>query len=224
LGCNVLVPREPHHGLVDRMTAVHSRLTARGLVRFASAAVDIALGLGEQVTVAGLSMGGLLAAWAAQNRADIARAGLISPAFGFQAIPRRLAPLVARLVLALPNFFIWWDPKIKDAPHPPYHSYPRYATLTLGHLLHLSRVVRKQARRSPPKARQVVVITNPCDPSVDNRLAAQLLDAWQAAGAQNVSAYEFDRRHNLLHDLIDPEQPQEQVGVVYPILLELLAE
>lgn len=222
LGCNVLIPREPVHGLRDRMTTTQAGLTAAGLARFASEAVDIAQGLGDQVVVAGLSMGGVLAAWSAQNRADVHLAAPMSPAFGFRALPARLAPLAAWLGRRLPNRFVWWDRTIKDTPHPPYHAYPRYATRSLAHILNLGRAVQAQARRSPPCAQQVLVITNPADETIDNPAIDRLLGAWRRAGAQNVQTYTFNPELKLIHDLVDPEQPEGQVGVVYPILLDLL--
>jgi carboxylesterase len=222
LGYNVFIPREPHHGLRDRMTPLHADLTAAGLARFAEQAVDIGLGLGERVTLFGISMGGALTAWAAQNRADIHLAAMASPAIGFRSIPRRLVPLAAWLGRRLPNRFIWWDSKIKDTPHPPYHTYPRYATRSLANILTLSQSVLGQARRSPPCALETLVMINPSDRSVDNVLTGQLIDAWRAAGANNLRTYTFEARYELAHDLIDPEQPGGQVGVVYPILVEQL--
>jgi pimeloyl-ACP methyl ester carboxylesterase len=44
-----------------------------GGLLIADEVVDIAQGLGEQVSMAGISMGGVVTAWAAQNRPDIAR-------------------------------------------------------------------------------------------------------------------------------------------------------
>ncbi len=34
--------------------------------------------------------------------------------------------------------------------------------------------------------------------------------------------YEFPQEMNILHDCLDPEQKDAQVGVVYPILLDLM--
>ncbi len=219
LGYNVLIPREPHHGLRDRMTTAHGEITARGLVTFLNESIDIAQGLGEQVNIAGLSMGGVLAAWAAQQRADVNRVGIISPALGFLAA----TSLTARLALLLPNRFIWWDEEIQDAPHPPFHSYPRYSTRTLANILYLGRKLQTQARRTPPSANQVVMIINPCDPSVDNSAAKRLVASWKAAGAQNIITYAFDKKYKLIHDLISPDQPEQKIDIVYPILLDLLA-
>ncbi len=50
--------------------------------------VDIARGLTDHVTMAGISCGGLITGWAAQQRQDVDLAVLTSPGFGFKAIPR----------------------------------------------------------------------------------------------------------------------------------------
>ena len=91
LGYNVLIPRLPHHGLQNRMTEAQSRLTAEELAAAADDVVDVAHGLGNHVSVMGLSMGGVLTGWLAQHRADIDMAVLISPAFGYQAVPAGLS-------------------------------------------------------------------------------------------------------------------------------------
>src|SRR5262245_8554703 len=72
-GANVLIPRLPRHGFADRMTDELSRMDAGELRRFTDRVLDAACGLGDSVTVAGLSVGGTLAAWAAQERPDVDR-------------------------------------------------------------------------------------------------------------------------------------------------------
>lgn len=42
------------------------------------------------------------------------------------------------------------------------------------------------------------------------------------AGARNVSTHEFGAADQLVHDLIDPEQPQQRVDYVYEVLTRLL--
>jgi carboxylesterase len=49
----------------------------------------------------------------------------------------------------------------------------------------------------------------------------RLVKSWQAWAAK-VSTYEFAASLNLGHDLIDPDQPQQRVDIVYPRLLKLL--
>ena len=61
-GYNVYIPRTPHHGLADLMTDDLINLTAEESIAFASQSADIAQGLGERVTVSGLSGGGTMTA------------------------------------------------------------------------------------------------------------------------------------------------------------------
>src|SRR5574341_820563 len=50
-GYNVLIVPLPHHGLADRLTTEQRLLTANELAAYADTAIDIAQGLGEQVTL-----------------------------------------------------------------------------------------------------------------------------------------------------------------------------
>jgi pimeloyl-ACP methyl ester carboxylesterase len=172
--------------------------------------VDIAQGLGEQVTVMGFSMGGVLALWLAQNRADIALACSISPALASHAIPIALTTLVIQYYLIAPNQFRWWAPQAQDAPVPPLHAYPRYATRGLAHIVNIGLKVRAASRHSQPKASSVLVIINPTDESVDNTYAREVVSNWQTHGFQNLRLYEFNANYNLNRDLIEPDQPRQQ--------------
>ena len=78
LGYNVLIPRLPRHGLADRKVENLSPLKAEELRECADTSVDIACGIGRKVYVAGLSAGGTLSAWIAQNRSEVTRAVLIA--------------------------------------------------------------------------------------------------------------------------------------------------
>lgn len=221
-GYNVLVPRAPGHGFKDRLTPALQDLTATGLLAFANESIDAALGLGAQLTVLGFSMGGVLALWAAQHRADVTLAVTVSPALAFHAIPLALTPLVIQYYLRAPNQFNWWDPQLKDAPAPPLHAYPRYATRGLAHFVHLGLKIRADSRRSQPQAGSVLMILNPTDEAVNNAYAHEIVRHWQALHTPNLRLYEFDPRLNLRHDLLEPDQPQQQIDTVYPILLEMV--
>src|SRR5437868_14139511 len=70
-GANVLVPRLPPHGFADHMTDELARVDADELCRFTDRVLDAAAGLGDSTTVSGLSIGGVMAAWAAQERSDV---------------------------------------------------------------------------------------------------------------------------------------------------------
>ena len=119
-GYNVLLPRLPRHGL-DRLSTDLAKLTLEELTLAACESLDILHGLGEKTTVMGLSAGGALAAWCAQNRADLDRAICVSPALGFPAVPLWAARLYANGLAMLPNFFQWWDADLKETiPNPPH--------------------------------------------------------------------------------------------------------
>jgi carboxylesterase len=60
LGWNVLIPRYPRHGCSDRLTTSIAELHSEQLIALANRAAEAGTGLGEQLTVAGLSLGGTL--------------------------------------------------------------------------------------------------------------------------------------------------------------------
>ena len=222
LGYNVLIPRAPHHGLADRLTGEQARLTVAELVAYATEALDVARGLGEQVTVAGLSMGAVLAGWAAHHRPDVARAMLMAPAFGLRFIAPALTPLSAALLHAAPNVFVWWDPRTRERIAGPQHAYPRLATRGLGHILALSAAVRGRAKQVRPVAGSIVVVTNASDRAVSNTATARVVAGWRRHGA-SLHTYEFPAELRLGHDFVDPAQPHERTDIVYPVLVELLS-
>jgi len=113
-GYNVYIPRAPHHGLTDLMPGDLFNLTAEESIAFASQSADIAQGLGERVTVSGLSGGGTMTAWLAQNRVDVDIAMPLSPFLGIKFIPAPLTRTFTNAVLTLPNMWMWWDPIHKE--------------------------------------------------------------------------------------------------------------
>src|SRR5690606_4161582 len=62
-GHNILIVPMPLHGFPDRMSGDHAELTAQQLARYGDSVVDLARGLGEEITIAGLSAGGTVAGW-----------------------------------------------------------------------------------------------------------------------------------------------------------------
>ena len=88
-GNNVYVPRLPEHGLRGKDVGVLSALTAAQLRGVAVSVVIEARGLGDSVVVVGLSMGGTVGAWIAQQR-EVSRAVLIAPAIEPGRIPSLL--------------------------------------------------------------------------------------------------------------------------------------
>jgi alpha-beta hydrolase superfamily lysophospholipase len=220
-GCNVLIARLPHHGRADRLTDEHGQLTAEELAAYADEVVDIAAGLGERVCMAGLSCGGVTTAWAAQNRADVDRALVISPAVGFRQVPRAVTVPLMNVVRLLPDAFAWWEPELKEKSGLP-GSYPRYSRRALAETLRLGFATLRCAGQRPAAAASIVMVTNAHDDRVDNAAAARLVAAWRAGGTRNVSQYEFPAGLQVGHDLIDPQQPDARPEVVFPKLVELM--
>ena len=222
LGYNVLIAPMPHHGLADLMTPDQARLRAEELAAYADEVVDIAQGLGDHVTLAGMSAGGVTTAWAAQHRSDIDQAVIICPGFGLYPIPTPLTAPATNLSLTLPNFFRWWDPELKADLAGPDHGYPRYSTRGLGEILRLGFATQAAARQSAPEAQSILVVTNANDTSVNNALTAEVVGHWRRHGAVNLRTYEFEADLQLGHDLIDPLQPDQRTDIVYPLLVDLI--
>lgn len=222
LGYNVLITPLPYHGLPDRMTDEHAKLTAEQMVEYTSRALDIAQGLGERVTMVGLSAGGNMAAWAAQNRSDLNRAVVISPVFGYQQIPISLTPILANLFLVLPNHFRWWIPELGEKGGTE-NSYPRFSTRATANILRLGYAVQKQARKERIAANSVVMVTNGNDNSVHSVPIRNLVDNWRKMGGK-VITYEYPAELGLGHDFIDPEQPYAKTDQAYPKLIELIKD
>ena len=219
-GDNVLIPRQPRHGLADRMTEDLAGLAAPELAALADEALDIARGLGDEVVVVGLSSGGVMAAWLAQTRPDLRRAVVMAPVFG-PAGPTWLTRPMANLALLLPNRFVWWDDEAKAEIVGPAHAYPRYSTRAGGEIVRLGAAVAERAARERPAAAEIAVLTLPDDPAVSNEGAAEVVRQWERHGA-GVSTRELPPALSQLHDFIDPDQARQRVDIAYPIIIALI--
>jgi carboxylesterase len=222
-GYNVLVPRLPHHGLKDPLTTDQENLTAEELAAMTQETVDIAQGLGNKVTIVGLSAGGVMAAWAAQFRADVDLAVVIGPAFGLPFIPAWACSLVCGAIKVLPNMFIWWDPRVKEKIVGPAHAYPRFSTKGLAQTFRLGREVRNAAAETKPLARKIQVILSDFDAAIHLPTAKKVVEEWKAHGA-DVSEYIFAKDLKVWHDMIDPAQSTQQIDLVYPVVLPLMTQ
>lgn len=220
LGFNVLIVPLPHHGLADRLTRELAELTAEELAAYADEVVDIAQGFGKRVTVAGISGGAVVTAWVAQHRTDVDLAVLISPAFGVAQVPTNLTTAVVNVCLLLPDFYLWWDPDLKEEGGTP-DAYAGFSTRGLAQIIRLGEHVQSDARRAGPAARSILVVTNANDTAIDMPLVDQVVADWRNRGAA-ISTYQFAADLRLDHDLIDPEQPKQRIDIVYPTLIKLV--
>lgn len=222
LGHNVFAPRMPYHGYADRITNDLSKLTSGDLRRAADEAVDIALGLGDRVAVMGISLGATQCAYLAQNRSDVSASIPIAPDFGVLNFSHDLVVMLAAGLALLPNFYMWWDPRVREAQLP-LTAYPRFATKALLASLQIADDVYAASKKEAPKAKKLVTVVNRADPAVSNEVTKQVVDAWKSRRASGI---EYDVLTGLPenHDIIDPNNPLQRIDIVYPKLLAILRQ
>lgn len=219
-GHSVLIPRLPHNGHADNTTDALRFTTARELAKFCDSCIDIASALGHEVIVVGISGGGILTGWIAQNRPEVRRAVLVAPAFGLAEFGIWSNAFLLRLALLLPNMSIWKDPILRYRSPSRPHSYKRQSSHGTGEFLRLGLAVRRQARKDKPAAGSIVIVTNGADDSVDHYMTFETAEIWERDGA-DVLRYQFDKAANLPHEMIDPTEPGALPALVYPTLTAL---
>ena len=222
-GYNVFIPRLPRHGLHEFDGAPLKGQTAEELAAFGTQMADIAQGLGERVVVAGLSGGGAVATWLAQERADVDLAVPIAPFLGIGFIPRLLTRPATNLFLLIPDFHQWWDPVHKMGnPYSAPYSYRGYYTHALFENLRLGFIAEKDSKKVKPAAGRILVITNANDDSVNNEVVAEFEQLWLEHGEQFLQTFQFAKELGVPHDMITASRPGGRIDIVYPKLLELI--
>lgn len=219
-GANVVVPRLPGHGHTNRATRTIARVTADDLLATVNEAVDVACGAGDRVVLAGLSIGGSLAAWLALHR-HLARAVCIVPFFGIKGCGELGSRMLTSALEVLPNASLPWDPGGSGAATPKY-GYPKFPTRLLAENLRVGLDVAHRSRRGARPAGEIALLLNAREPACDNTLAHSIADRLRGAGgAVTVSVLESLPAN---HDIIDPTNPQQRIDLVYPRVRALIEE
>jgi carboxylesterase len=226
LGFNIYIPRQPYHGLADRTANNLAPLTAERLAAYGDQALDIGRGLGRKVLLIGLSGGGTVAAWLAQNRPDLEIAMPIAPMLGVSFIPSAFTRPFAWLFNQIPDFYMWWDPRNKaENPYAVDYSYPGYSIRAMSECLKLGVWVRRQARSAAPKAYRIVMVINDNEPGVNNKEVYKVMADWQAhQNHTRLGAFHFEKSLKLPHDLITPGTPGLDIETVYRLLIGRIVE
>lgn len=220
-GHNVLVLRMPQNGYADRATDALRLMTAEQLAAFGDDAVDMATGLGDEVIFVGISAGGTIAGWVAQNRSDVDRAVLLAPFFGLHGFGPTINRILMRAMLIIPDVSIWKDPVLREnADNVMPHAYKRQSTRATGEIMRLGFATYRQAEETRAAASEIAVVTNEADTAVSNSTTDAIAAAWADKGVP-MTTYVFDRSHGLGHELIDPLEPGADPALTYPIILEL---
>jgi pimeloyl-ACP methyl ester carboxylesterase len=214
-GDNVYVPRLPNHAERGSSPAALARLTAETLRDAADRAVDIGRGLGDSVIVVGLSGGGTMAAWIAQNRGDVRRAVIVAPLMAVSHVPPVFEVPAVGVALRFPDI-THADPR--DARQPDREL--GWSTHGVGQILRLGLAARRASVVTPPATHDIRILLNANDRTVSRSAVLGLGRRWLQHGA-SVDVFELPDSLGLPHDVIDPRQPVRRTDIVYPVVRAL---
>ena len=222
-GYTVLVPRMPHHGEVPGSPGLLDSLTGEQLTTHADEAMDIADGLGDRITVLGLSGGGAVASYIAQHRPDADLVIAISAFLGIPTVPEWLTPAFINALGLLPPL----DQREPPPDEATRGAYPHGASDTTTHgavsYMRVGQTVLDAAAREAPKAGRIVVVINDADETVSNAMIEDLARRWTNLAPDRTGIYRFDASLAVLHDLITPDRDGQKVDLVYPVLISLMS-
>jgi carboxylesterase len=214
-GDNVIVPRLPWHGLKGGTATNLGKMTADALRDVADATINIASGLGDTVVVFGVSLGGNVAAWVAQFR-PVQRVIVASPALGVSHLSTTFQTPTMNLMLRIPNY---------SKSDPPDTLRPDrtlgWSTRGVGEMLKLGTSVRRAADDHAPLARDIRVLANASDGTINREAVDELVEHWRAKGA-TVAFYEMADSLKLPHDIVDPDEKTGRPEISNPVILTLV--
>jgi esterase/lipase len=213
-GANVLVLRAPGHGLRGTVSNI-AGVDAEDFRDYADVAIDIGSGLGDQMTVLGLSLGGMLTAWSVQNRREVDRAVIVAPALAIGGMPGFASTGFMNLFGRLPNIVI-----PSGGTRVPTEYPSAVATYPTAQMLRLGKYVLEHDEDEAPVRRSLALVLNDDDETISNPKAEELRDAWRSVGAR-VPLVRLPKSLGLPHDVIDPAEPDQDIAVVYPQLVAL---
>ena len=222
-GLRVIAARQPYHGLPDRMTDALAALQPAELVDHVARTIDAAAGFDAPLHVAGLSGGGVQAAWAAATRDEVDDVLVISPAAAPGWAPLWIVRLFVRFRSLLPPTYIWWDPKTKEQRVQSEYEYPGFPLRGIIPLMHLALVLGHRWVPVTHRLSRAVLLSNPNDRAV-SRSAARWMMAQTFADHTDTLAEQLVRADlGWAHDYIDPAsrnsgEPEQVAEVILAAL------
>ncbi len=217
-GHNVLIPLLPRHGRRSMRLRELRGLRAEALRDYADMSADIAAGLGEEIVAIGISGGGAIAGWMAQNRPEVDTALLLAPFIGVRRVSPTVGTLMMNVYSRLPSMNL-------EDPLEPRRDwvYRGQTTRALAESLRLARAVVRQATAAAPAARRLILLTTARETQVSNAATARLAEHWRAHGAR-VEEVQFPAELDIPHNAIDPAADPAKKAIVYARMLALLGE
>jgi pimeloyl-ACP methyl ester carboxylesterase len=216
-GHNVLILRMPYHGLASQSVGELGSATPELVRDYADEVVDMAAGLGDEVHVIGLSVGGSVASWIAQNRADVSRVMSISPMYGIGRLPQFVDYFLLNFASRAPNF----NPTSPSEPQRE-HVYRGQSSKGVANVMLFGKALFAQAAAAETAVTDLIVITNDNDTTVNNKRTDELTALW-AEGVAAPLRFVFPKEAGFPHNSIDRTSNPE-ADAVYATLLELLGE
>jgi pimeloyl-ACP methyl ester carboxylesterase len=217
-GHNVLILRMPYHGLLSHQVSELAPLTAQDIRQYADQTMDVASGLGDEVDVIGLSGGGAVAAWMAQNQPEVDKTLLLAPFFGIGPVPTSLTPILINAFYRLPDIALTSPGEVfRD------WAYMGESTRGVAAFLLLGQKVNQQAKEGKVPNTPIFVLTSASDHTASNQATADLVDIWKTAGV-DVASYEFPKSLDIPHNSIGPLEDPEKRQIVYEKMLEFFGE
>ena len=203
-GANVLVPRIPFHGLVDPFNRELTNLTPELLATFTDEAVAAAEGLGDRLTVAGLSLGGLLVADAAKRFDSVTVAIMIAPFMQPKAVPEWVNAPFDTAMRALPDVFNWWNPKAREAEVRGTYAYPKFSLKAVAAMIDFRRRLERDPDHRSNRAELVRLIVNDHDIAVRNDVARTVTRELFTDLADEIDVDVLEASLGLTHDVAEP--------------------
>jgi pimeloyl-ACP methyl ester carboxylesterase len=152
----------------------------------------------------GLSLGGLLAAYAARNRNEVAEAVLIAPFFQPNAIPEWVDAPFDAAMRALPDVYSWWNPAKHEAEVRGTWAYPKFSLKAIAAMIALRRQLEHHPAGRDNRAARVRLVVNDHDIAVRNDVARKLTDELFRDLAQEVDTAVLEDSLGLTHDVVEP--------------------
>jgi hypothetical protein len=88
--------------------------------------------------------------------------------------------------------------------------------------MRLAQTVLGESRREPSQSGSILVVGSEADKAASLPLMLELVGNWRKFRPGVIETHVFPAEEKVPHDLIDPAQPNQQIALVYPILLKLL--
>jgi carboxylesterase len=214
-GFNVLIHRLPQHGLDMSGAQALATFDGEAAVRSVNETIDTAFGLGNQVTLVGLSFGASAATWVAHHRSDLKSVVILAPAYGVAAIPGGLHKFAANILAILPPITIAYDKLV------PEYSYQSYSSRALAQLLRIGQAVLTQTDRAVPAEESITIVVVENDAVIRREYVDDVIQNWEHQGYKT-RQITLPTSMKLRHDFVDPFLEDAKPEHVYPMLIDLI--